>query len=429
MSRHQKASYALIPKIIQGNEGAGIILHGSTARGQAQINSDIDIFVVLPCDIQPHMNEYITVDNRSNQRPMPSIDGITVDLGWETDDRLLSEIERSGAIGWYLITDGIILHDPIGVACHCQQSVNSWFTHNPVIAEAWEEQVREIQYCKVNNDHIPSHPSFSDFYWHLYNIIKAKHVISSKYDEDATREISPTPIAQFYIGKPPRRYTPVSDELWLPDIIDRCRQIWDARAVQLMTADCNDGYPESSYSGRYDDIRRKLTPGRNLNLLDIGCGRGSVLRNLYNDFHKVVGIDVSAINIEKLKEDTVNIEAYQASAHDLPFSANSFDRILMYGVLHYMPTWKHAAQVIEELVRVCRSGGIILIGDNEPVVNNAYDPPILKKPQNPSLSRYGEVELCFTEEFFKDLYNASHNISITDTFGQPGHFDVIIEVN
>jgi SAM-dependent methyltransferase len=215
----------------------------------------------------------------------------------------------------------------------------------------------------------------------------------------------------------------------LESVLARCRAVWDERADRSLLADLNDGYPENKYFGRYEDIRHKLSPNQSMSLLDVGCGRGAVLRNLTDKFDKVVGVDISSCNLDRLQQDLGPVEVHQASAHDLPFPDDSYDRVLLYGVLHYMPNWELASSVVRELIRVCKPGGIVLVGDNEPVLNTAFDPPIHKKPVNPSQSRPGDVELCFTNEFFEDILLADgHNVTFTETWEQPGHFDLLVEV-
>ena len=212
-------------------------------------------------------------------------------------------------------------------------------------------------------------------------------------------------------------------------VLARCRELWDERARRPLTADENDGYPDTSYLGRYADIIEKLKPDRRITLLDVGCGRGTVLRHVRDAFLHVVGVDISARNLTRLMEELGSMEVYQGSAHGLPFPNANFGRVLLYGVLHYMPNWHAASAVVAELIRVCKPGGYVVVGDNEPTVNTAFDPPIEKKPVNPSQSRPGDMYLCFTEEFFKDsLVPDGHRVLVADTWGQPGHFDVIVEV-
>lgn len=212
--------------------------------------------------------------------------------------------------------------------------------------------------------------------------------------------------------------------------ISRCRQVWEKRGRGPLPADQSDGYPEVSYYGRYEDIKSKLHPRSDLTLLDVGCGRGSVLQHLKGDFRDVVAVDIAFSNLCHLREALGPVKTVLASAHQLPFRSSGFDRILLYGVLHYFPSWEYASDVVVELIRVCQSKGIILLGDNEPVINTAFDPPIKKAPVHLSNSRPGDVELCFTKQFFEDVASQlGCEVQVADTWGQPGHFDVILTVN
>ena len=53
----------------------------------------------------------------------------------------------------------------------------------------------------------------------------------------------------------------------------------------------------------------------------------------------------------------------QCEAACLPFKENYFDRVLCYNVFQYFPGRKYAGEVIKELFRVTKKGGIIMIGD------------------------------------------------------------------
>jgi len=75
-----------------------------------------------------------------------------------------------------------------------------------------------------------------------------------------------------------------------------------------------------------------------MNILDIGCGTGSLLK-LYQDARcKVTGIDSSPsmLNICKSKLDGLG-EIHLGNASNLPFSDESFDLVLSVITIHEMP--------------------------------------------------------------------------------------------
>jgi ubiquinone/menaquinone biosynthesis C-methylase UbiE len=98
-------------------------------------------------------------------------------------------------------------------------------------------------------------------------------------------------------------------------------------------------------------------------ILDAGCGLGVCTVSLRDMGNKVVGVDISPESLqaaERLanrlgKED---IEFLEANLMELPFEDESFDLILCWGVLMYVPS---AEKVFSELVRCLRKDGTLVV--------------------------------------------------------------------
>jgi ubiquinone/menaquinone biosynthesis C-methylase UbiE/uncharacterized protein YbaR (Trm112 family) len=92
-------------------------------------------------------------------------------------------------------------------------------------------------------------------------------------------------------------------------------------------------------------------------LLDIGCAEGRSTFNFLNQDINVIGFDVSkplvrqAINRYQSGNYKARATFFLADANKLPFKNNSFDYVLIYGVLHHVPnptsTCKEAARVLK----------------------------------------------------------------------------------
>jgi len=103
-----------------------------------------------------------------------------------------------------------------------------------------------------------------------------------------------------------------------------------------------------------------------LNVLDVGCGTGDFLRLLAPLVSpgKAVGLDLSetmiAEAVQRSTENAANLSFRVGSALELPFQAETFDRVLATQVLLHLPDpWKALA----EMKRVLAPSGLICISE------------------------------------------------------------------
>lgn len=149
--------------------------------------------------------------------------------------------------------------------------------------------------------------------------------------------------------------------------IFRRRKEWDSN-VKMYPDSCGMvGRPithlEFSYLVR--DIKEKLhidSAKRCERLLDVGCGNGFLLSKI-KDNMLPFGIDFSSAMIKKSQEIIPNSKLFMGEAIALPFCSNIFDRVLCYSIFHYFPDEQYAAETVKEMIRICKKGGYILIGD------------------------------------------------------------------
>lgn len=109
-----------------------------------------------------------------------------------------------------------------------------------------------------------------------------------------------------------------------------------------------------------EDVVKKLHLEPPNELLEIGCGTGLLLSSLSPRVFSSIGIDFSIKNISIARRHFPEVSFVVGDVMSLPFAKESFDRILSYGVFHYVSDIKGA---IRETLRVCKGGGVILIGD------------------------------------------------------------------
>lgn len=100
-------------------------------------------------------------------------------------------------------------------------------------------------------------------------------------------------------------------------------------------------------------------------VIEIGCGGGYYLMNYATKCAKYLGIDLSPINVEIVKEQIKqkgykNAEARVGDATDLAgIASDSYDIVLCLGPLYHLNR-EDRKKCISESKRICKPGGIIV---------------------------------------------------------------------
>jgi ubiquinone/menaquinone biosynthesis C-methylase UbiE len=100
-------------------------------------------------------------------------------------------------------------------------------------------------------------------------------------------------------------------------------------------------------------------------VLSVGCGPGVFLRELAERHPEieVMGVDMSPSRVrdaEKRLHDLPNARTCVGNALSLPFEADSFDLVFSRFLMEYLPDKPRGVQ---EMARVCRPGGKLLLQD------------------------------------------------------------------
>ncbi len=95
-------------------------------------------------------------------------------------------------------------------------------------------------------------------------------------------------------------------------------------------------------------------------VLDIGTGNGLIAEyiRLYFSVKSVCGVDFEN---RLLRDVSLDFRVYGGQL--LPFEKGSFDCVLLINVLHHVPV-KNRQKLLEEIARVCATGGRIIIKDH-----------------------------------------------------------------
>ena len=100
-----------------------------------------------------------------------------------------------------------------------------------------------------------------------------------------------------------------------------------------------------------------LKGDRSNRALDIGTGTGSTLEVL-RKFGPSYGVDFSTVAIHMLRQRGLNSIVQTDAEESIPFKNNTFSMVTCLDVLEHL---ENDSGLIEEMVRVCKPGGLILI--------------------------------------------------------------------
>ena len=161
----------------------------------------------------------------------------------------------------------------------------------------------------------------------------------------------------------------------------------------------------SKYGQYKKDIFEKLNfnfePGKKI--LDVGCGDGSDMEIFINEYNlNSYGIDIyKHKNIDKL-----GINFNKAGILNIPFDNEDFDYVFLHDVLHHIDEEHQNCEKhirgLQELKRVCRKGGYIII-----LEANRYN--ILSYPHMVLMRRHNHFTQIYFKKILKDIFGENIN--------------------
>jgi SAM-dependent methyltransferase len=93
---------------------------------------------------------------------------------------------------------------------------------------------------------------------------------------------------------------------------------------------------------------------RPLEILEIGCGKGAMLRHLSQLGHHVAGIDLDPVVVAECKKESGDLPVSVAPGDVLPYPDSSFDLVLSFDVFEHIPD---SDRHLREVTRVLKPGG------------------------------------------------------------------------
>jgi ubiquinone/menaquinone biosynthesis C-methylase UbiE len=110
-----------------------------------------------------------------------------------------------------------------------------------------------------------------------------------------------------------------------------------------------------------ETVSRLLAPSPGMRLLEVGCGRGHLLRRIQDQGVDATGVDVNPEAVAR----AVTRNVLQMSATALEFPDASFDQICSFHAIEHIPDVDRA---LAEMARVLRpNGSLLLVYPAEPI--------------------------------------------------------------
>jgi len=237
--------------------------------------------------------------------------------------------------------------------------------------------------------------------------------------------------------------------------------LWDHISVKAYDAVTAGGF-FSAYTGRpfspeevneYKQHILKLAEpytGKDKQVLEIGCGSGTIMFELAPMSGSYIGLDPSKEtqkrNESYIREKQIsNIKLLEGFAHDIGrLEPEAYDLIILASTVQFFPELAYLEKVVESCRRLLREGGTILIADIPDLtqrenyrrsVEEYYNSSEEKDAISPKKDFYSE--LYISPEYFADLVNdASLNMTADIISRSEGfrnelkfRYDVILKKN
>ena len=117
-----------------------------------------------------------------------------------------------------------------------------------------------------------------------------------------------------------------------------------------------------------DLIWRLLAPEPGAEILDLGCGHGRIANRLAQRGERLSGLDASELFLQRAREvaaeDDVEVDYVRGDMRSLPWPDGSFDHVISWFTSFGYFTDDENRGVLDEMHRVLRPGGSLLIENN-----------------------------------------------------------------
>ncbi|MGH6850416.1 MAG: class I SAM-dependent methyltransferase [Methylocella sp.] len=139
--------------------------------------------------------------------------------------------------------------------------------------------------------------------------------------------------------------------------------------------------------------------------LDVACGPGTVVAAFARRVRRAVGLDATDAMLDQaraltVERDLVNVEWRSGDVYRLPFADESYDIVSCRLAFHH---FAEPAKAFAEMLRVCRSGGRIILCDgvasSNPTKATAFN--VMERHRDPSTVEFFPLQCLIS--FFTDI--------------------------
>lgn len=148
---------------------------------------------------------------------------------------------------------------------------------------------------------------------------------------------------------------------------------------------------------------------RNLSILELGSGRGFMIKELIkNGFHRITGSDFNPANLELAKKIN-QVELKNIDAENLSLPPNSYNIVIALELIEHLP---NVNKNIKEVKKILRKNGIYILSTPNLVIEKIYDFIRRKKDElHISLQTHHSIKKALKNEEFSVTFLKMNKLS------------------
>jgi len=213
-------------------------------------------------------------------------------------------------------------------------------------------------------------------------------------------------------------------------------EVFDREELQKLTEEEKHKYDafyvefEDKFRGSGEDVKERVKvylpyiedlpfDKDEVEVLDVGCGRGEWLDLLQENGYKAKGIDLNRVMVSQCSEMGLDVEEHDVIDYLSSLSSESLNVITGFHIIEHLP-FETQMKLFEESYRVLKKGGMVIFETPNPeniIVGacNFYTDPTHRNPIPPTVSEFMAKSINFDSIEIKRL-NGNFGVTFEDSF-------------